>query len=98
MNHQINLGIQTIPIADADKCYPIIDQCIHLIQASGITYQVTAFETILEGRYREIMDLVDRLYELALSKSDELVINIRLHAKRGQDVFGTDKTLKFNQN
>lgn len=96
-NHQINLGVQIIPIADTAKCYPVIDQCISLIQRSGISYQVTAFETILEGRYREIMDLIDRLYELALSQSEELVINIRLHAKNGQDVFGTDKTAKFNK-
>ncbi|MCE7990352.1 MAG: thiamine-binding protein [Roseivirga sp.] len=96
-NHQINLGVQIIPIADAAKCYPIIDQCIALIQQSGIAYQVTAFETILEGPYEELMSLIDLLYELALSMSEELVINIRLHAKNGQDVFGTDKTAKFNQ-
>lgn len=96
-NHQINLGIQIIPIADVDKCYPVIDQCIRLIQESGITYQVTAFETILEGQYREIMSLIDQLYELALSESKELVINIRLHAKNGQDVFGTHKTDKFKK-
>lgn len=96
-DNQINLGVQIIPIADAEKCYPVIDQCIGLIQESGIAYQVTAFETILEGRYREIMDLIDKLYALALSQSTELVINIRLHAKNGQDVFGTDKTAKFNK-
>lgn len=96
-DHQINLGIQIVPIADTEKCYPIIDACIGLIQQSGIAYQVTAFETILEGKYREIMDLVNRLYALALSRSEELVINIRLHAKKGKDVFGTDKTAKFNK-
>jgi uncharacterized protein YqgV (UPF0045/DUF77 family) len=97
MSNQINLGIQIVPIADAIKSYPIIDECIHLIQSSGITYQVTPFETVLEGEYQEIMNLTDKLYTLALAKSDELVINIRIHAKRGEDVFGTDKTSKFNQ-
>ena len=32
---QINLGIQVVPILNADECYPIIDACIELIQASG---------------------------------------------------------------
>ncbi len=95
--NQINLGIQIVPIAEAKSCYAIIDECIGLIRQSGITYQVTAFETILEGKYREIMHLVDQLYQLALTKSDELVINIRLHAKSGSDVFSTDKTAKFSQ-
>ena len=97
MNNQINLGIQIIPIADADKGYPVIDQCILMIQESGISNYVTAFETILEGTYREVMSLVDQLYKLALSKSNEVVINIRLHAKNGKDVLSTDKTEKFQQ-
>lgn len=95
--NQINLGIQIVPIAEPRSCYSIIDECIGLIQSSGIAYQVTAFETILEGQYQDIMNLVDELYTLALSKSEELVINIRLHAKSGKDVFGTDKTAKFNE-
>jgi uncharacterized protein YqgV (UPF0045/DUF77 family) len=94
-DHQINLGIQIVPIADAHKSYPVIDECIGMIQHSGIAYQVTPFETVLEGHYKEIMALVDKLYALALSQSEELVINIRIHAKNGKDVYGTDKTAQF---
>ncbi len=96
MSHQINLGIQVVPIANAQKGYSIIDQCIEKIQSSGLSYTVTPFETVLEGKYQEIMTLVNALYELAISKSDELVINIRIHAKNGRDVLASDKTDKFN--
>ena len=34
-------------------------------------------------KYQEIMGLVNELYEIALSGSDEVVINIRIHAKHG---------------
>lgn len=96
MDHQINLGIQIVPIANASEGYPVIDQCIRLIQKSGIKNEVTAFETILEGKYKEIMALVDKLYALSLGASDEIVINIRIHAKNGRDVFASDKTDKFH--
>lgn len=96
MSHQINLGIQIVPITTADKGYPIIDACIERIKTSGIRHTVTPFETVLEGSYTEIMALVSSLYDMALEKSDELVINIRIHAKRDSDVIGSEKTDKFN--
>lgn len=91
----INLGIQIVPVLEREKGFPIIDACIHLIQASGIPYQVTPFETILEGEYKSIMSLVDKLYAKANELSPETVINIRIHTIRGADVFGEDKTSKF---
>ena len=92
----INLGIQIIPILEREEGFPIIDACIHLIQASGIPYQVTPFETILEGEYKPIMSLVDQLYAKANELSPETVINIRIHTIRGANVKGSDKTEKFN--
>jgi len=93
--HQINLGIQVVPIQSAAQGYPIIDACIGLIQASGIAYTVTPFETVLEGQYKEIMALVDQIYQKANALSSETVINIRIHSKQNEDVVGTDKTAKF---
>lgn len=92
---QINLGIQVVPILNVDKCYPIIDACIALIQASGIKYQVTPFETVLEGPYESIMALVDEICRKTNELSPETVINMRMHSKRDQDVYATDKTEKF---
>ncbi|MFY0592396.1 thiamine-binding protein [Roseivirga sp.] len=93
--HQINLGIQVVPIATADQGYPIIDKCISLIQKSGIPYTVTPFETVLEGNYQDIMSLVNDIYEKANTLSPETVINIRIHSKQNEDVVAKDKTEKF---
>lgn len=93
---QINLGIQVVPILKAEEGYPIIDECVKLIQDSGIKYQVTPLETVLEGTYPEIMQLVNQIYELADQAAPEIVINIRLHSKRDSHVVGADKTEKFN--
>ena len=93
---KINLGIQIAPILAREDGFPIIDQCIHLIQTSGIPYTVTPFETVLEGEYEEIMELVHQLYTKANTLSPETVINIRIHTRRDADVIGKEKTEKFN--
>lgn len=93
---KINLGIQIAPILAREDGFPIIDECIRLIQASGIPYTVTPFETVLEGEYQEIMTLVDQLYHKANNLSSETVINIRIHTRRDADVIGKEKTEKFN--
>lgn len=92
---QINLGIQVVPILDANSGYPIIDTCINLIQQSGVKHEVTPFETVLEGPYKEIMQLVDQVYHKVNELSPETVINIRIHSKRNADVIASDKTDKF---
>ena len=41
---KINLGIQIAPILAREEGFPIIDECIGIIQKSGIPYTVTPFE------------------------------------------------------
>lgn len=94
---KINLGIQIAPILAREEGFPIIDECIRMIQSSGIDYTVTPFETVLEGEYKDIMQLVDQLYHKVNTLSPETVINMRIHTRRDADVIGTDKTEKFNK-
>lgn len=96
MTYKINLGLQILPITESTRCYQIIDQCINMIQASGLHHQVTAFETILEGTYKEVMGLVAAIHDFSLTQTEELVINIRIHSKASSDVHAIDKTKKFN--
>ena len=98
VKHQINLGIQVVPITTANLGYPVIDKCIELIQSSGITNMVTSFETVLEGDYYEIMTLVTKINELANTHTNELVVNFRIHTKQSADVRMGDKINKHNSN
>jgi len=92
---QINLGVQVVPILEAESGYPIIDTCIELIRQSGLNYQVTPFETVLEGPYKEVMQVVDLVYHKVNELSPETVINLRIHSRRDSDVIASDKTDKF---
>jgi len=92
----VNLSLQIVPVNTANA-YPIIDAAIHVIQQSGIKYQVQPFATLLEGSLNEVMDIAMRAKDAALQAGgEELVINIQLHLKKNQDVHFEDKTEKFN--
>lgn len=93
----INLGIQVLPVQSSQKAYDIVDECIACIQQSGVKYQVTPFETILEGEYEEVMHVFHQVFGLANTLSPETVIQARLHSKRDMDVSAKEKTAKFKE-
>ncbi len=92
----VNLSLQIIPINTKDA-YPIIDAAIHVVQASGIKYEVQPFATLLEGPLDEVMKVAMRAKDAALEAGgEELVVNIQLHLKKNKDVHFEDKTEKFS--
>jgi len=54
----INATIQVIPLTQIEKAFPIVDKAIELIQQSGISFSVGAFETRLEGEYEAVQQLL----------------------------------------
>ena len=93
--HKVNLYLQIIPINEADA-YPMIDEAIRIIQASGLRYEVQPFSTIIEGTYEEALAVATAAKDAALlAGASELVVNIQLHLKKEKDVAFEDKTKKF---
>lgn len=92
----INLSLQVVPVNTEDS-YPIIDRAIALIQKSGVKCQVTPFATVMEGEMDVLLDLVKAVKEECVKAGgEELVLNIQMHIKDGEDVRMEDKTSKFN--
>lgn len=57
-NYKINVAVQMLPEGKKKEVYDIFDRCIELIAASGLKYRVCPFETIIEGQWDEIMNLI----------------------------------------
>lgn len=94
--HKVNLSLQVIPVNEANA-YPIIDEAIRVIQASGLRYEVQPFATIIEGTYEEVLAVATAAKEAALAAgASELILNIQVHLKKEKDVFFEDKTTKFD--
>lgn len=60
MNKNVNIALQVLPTSKNVHPYDLVDKAIEVIAASGISYQVTPFETVMEGSYDEIMEVVKR--------------------------------------
>ncbi len=95
-NFKINVAIQLLPTkASADKI-ELIDKAIACIKASGLKHIVCPFETVVEGTYKEIFELVDKIRTTTLSNGcEELLINMKLHAGN-KDLFFEDKLVKYS--
>lgn len=97
MEHlKINVAIQLLPTkCSADKI-ELIDKAIACIKASGLKHLVCPFETVVEGTYAEIFQLVNEIRTTTLSNGcEELLINMKMHAGT-TDLFFDDKLVKYS--
>ena len=93
--NKVNLSLQVVPINEANA-YPYIDEAIRVIQESGLRYEVQPFATIIEGPFEEVLAVVGAAKAAALAAgASELLLNIQIHLKKGEDVQFEDKTAKF---
>ena len=64
-NHKINAALQLLPLSNNIDKYKIIDKAIDLIKSSGLNYVVCPFETVVEGSYVEVMQLIENIKKSA---------------------------------
>ncbi len=97
MNTKVNLAIQVLPMGvPKSEAYRIVDEAIAIISESGLRYEVTPFETVIEGAYDRVMQLVNEV-QTACSKAGagELLINMKLQRNFSADIAIEDKTGKY---
>lgn len=95
MDKIVNVALQVLPVSDTVHPYVLVDSAIAVIVASGLKYRVTPFETVMEGTYAQIMDVVEKAqiacYE-AGAKSVMAYVKIQSSVN---DVCIEDKTAKY---
>ena len=96
--NKINLALQVLPQAEGKNSYDLVDVAIKLIEESGLTYQVCPFETVIEGKFDELMALVRRIHqELESNGKEKLMTYMKLQTVFQQDVTIQDKMHKYNR-
>lgn len=91
-NHKINAAIQLLPLSNNIDKYKIIDEAIALIKNSGLNYVVCPFETVVEGTYYDVMQLIEKIKNNSLQgQSQEIIINLKLHCNSKKSLFIDDK-------
>ena len=63
-----SIAIQVLPKVETDaEVVRIVDEVIAYIRSTGLTYQVGAFETTIEGEsYEELMDIAKECLKVAV--------------------------------
>ena len=91
----ISLGIQIIPKGESKKpSYDLVDCAIEVIQKSGIKHLITPFETVMEGKYEELMSIAKRAEQAVLDAgADECIVYYRIHYRKAGDVTFEEKRL-----
>jgi uncharacterized protein YqgV (UPF0045/DUF77 family) len=98
MSRTVNLAVQFLPLhLSQAEAYRIIDAAIVVVQASGLDYVVSPFETVIEGPYEEVMEVFNDMQSAAFrAGAGELLINSKLHRSHHRSLRITDKTGKYD--
>lgn len=92
----INLGIQIVPKSKTQDAYALVDKAIEIIQASGVKYEVTPFETVMEGPEEQLMEIARQAQEAVLEAgADEILVYYRMQIRKRRDVTMEEKTGKY---
>ncbi|MFC7391832.1 thiamine-binding protein [Scopulibacillus cellulosilyticus] len=90
-----NIGFQVLPIVPDGNVYDVIDKAIEVVQKSGVKYEVGALETVMEGEFDTLIDIVKRAQLACIEAgASEVAVNIKVHYNpNGVSMEG--KTKKF---
>ena len=96
-NHTINLALQILPQVAADKVYAVVDEAIAVIHNSGVKYRVCPFETVMEGTYDQLMEVVRQAQEVCFKAgAGQILVYIKIQNNSEGDVSIEDKTGKYD--
>lgn len=97
MKNYVNIAIQVLPKSKSKEPYDLVDHAIDAIRDSGLKYQVCPFETVIEGPYDEIMQVVEKVQEKCFSNgADELLVNIKIQNRKQGNVTIEEKMKKYS--
>jgi uncharacterized protein YqgV (UPF0045/DUF77 family) len=93
--HIINASIQLVPIVQDRHPYEWVDEAIEVIKSSGIKCEVGPFATVVEGKYNEVIDVINRINEhLQKRNCSEWITNVQIQIRANADVTSNEKTEK----
>jgi uncharacterized protein YqgV (UPF0045/DUF77 family) len=97
VKHKVNISLQVLPTSESKHPYAIVDLAIAEIEKSGLKYRVCPFETVMEGDYDLIMQVIKKIQIVCLENGAESVFsNIKMQISKDSDVLIEDKTGKYD--
>ena len=73
-----------------------MDEAIEVIKQSKIKYEVGPFATVVEGKYEEIVGIVNAVNEYLFTHNcNEWILNVQLQIRSNADMTANEKTEKY---
>lgn len=95
-NYIVNASLQVIPVVNDKHPYIWVDEAIEVIKQSKIKYEVGPFATVVEGKYEEVLHVVNAVNEYLYSQNcNEWILNIQLQIRSSGDMTADEKTEKY---
>lgn len=92
----INAAIQLLPVSERKDAYRVIDEAIQIIKQSGLKYKVCPFETVVEGEYSKITEIIEQIRDKSFEAgANEIIINLKLQFGATKDILIHDKMRKY---
>jgi len=98
IDKQVNVAVQVLPSASSKKeAYAIVDKAIAVIHQSGVKYRVTPFETVMEGKYSELMNIVAQVQAVCYEYgATDLMCYVKIQSSGDKDVTIEDKMAQYD--
>ena len=97
LKSKVNVAVQVLPTAPTKAAYDVVDEAIAVIANAGIKYRVTPFETVMEGSYDELMEIVKQV-QIACFKAgaEKVMCYVKVQSNASEDVTIEDKMEKYD--
>jgi uncharacterized protein (TIGR00106 family) len=77
------LEMSITPLGKGESVSPYVAECVRLVEASGLDFELHAMGTIVEGELDEVLDLMRRCIETVAQHSDRVTCAAKLDYRRG---------------
>lgn len=77
------LEMSITPLGKGESVSRYVAECVRLIEASGLEYELHSMGTIVEGPLEDVLDLMRRCIEKVAEQSDRVTCAAKLDFRRG---------------
>ena len=74
VNRTVNVAVQVLPLVE--DVYPVVDRAIAVIANSGVTYEVGAMETVMEGPLDTLLEIAKQAHLACLEAGAGKVVTL----------------------
>ena len=71
-----------VPMDKGDSISPYVARAVAIIKASGLAFQLTPMGTCIEGRWKDVMKVVEQCFEAMQKDCRRIYINIKVDYRR----------------